>query len=115
NTSAHTPESLDWFNVLIAQALAQFRDDARRDDALLASLNTLLNGDRKPGFVDAIRVTEVNLGDDFPIFSNCRVVQGDEGKLQARMDVDLSDSITLGIETRLLLNWPKPLAAVLPV
>lgn len=37
------------------------------------------------------------------------------GKLQARMDVDLSDVITLGIETKLLLNYPKPLVAVLPV
>ena len=31
------------------------------------------------------------------------------------MDVDLSDVITLGIETKLLLNYPKPLVAVLPV
>lgn len=31
------------------------------------------------------------------------------------MDVDLSDLITLGVETKLLLNWPKPMVAVLPV
>ncbi|RAL67640.1 hypothetical protein DID88_008389 [Monilinia fructigena] len=31
------------------------------------------------------------------------------------MDVDLSDFITLGVETKLLLNYPKPLVAVLPV
>jgi maintenance of morphology protein 1 len=31
------------------------------------------------------------------------------------MDVDLSDVITLGIETTLVLNYPKPLVAVLPV
>ncbi|KAL8761454.1 MAG: hypothetical protein Q9184_002411 [Pyrenodesmia sp. 2 TL-2023] len=31
------------------------------------------------------------------------------------MDVDLSDLITLGVETKIILNWPKPLTAVLPV
>lgn len=39
----------------------------------------------------------------------------EEGRLQARMDVDLSDVITIGIETTLNLNWPKPNSAVLPV
>ena len=118
NVNSHQPESLDWFNVLIAQTIAQFRDDARTDNAILTSLDSVLNGPNKPGFVDTIRVTEVNLGEDFPIFSNCRVcpVEGTDGqKLQARMDVDLSDVITLGIETKLLLNYPKPLVAVLPV
>ncbi|KAF8416509.1 hypothetical protein EV426DRAFT_626473 [Tirmania nivea] len=118
NVNSHQPESLDWFNVLIAQTIAQFRDDARTDNAILTSLDSVLNGPNKPGFVDTIKVTEVNLGEDFPIFSNCRVcpVEGTDGqKLQARMDVDLSDVITLGIETKLLLNYPKPLVAVLPV
>ena len=35
--------------------------------------------------------------------------------MQARMDVDLSDAITLGIETKLVLNYPRPLVAVMPV
>jgi maintenance of morphology protein 1 len=81
--------------------------------------------------VDEIKITELSLGEDFPIFSNCRVIPVDEdgltfatgrtgeskegALLQARMDVDLSDFITLGLETKLLLNYPKPLSAVLPV
>ncbi|KAI5804059.1 hypothetical protein DFH27DRAFT_553843 [Peziza echinospora] len=123
NVDSHQHESLDWFNVLVAQAIAQFRDDARTDNAILTSLDTVLNGPNNPKFLDRIKVTEVNLGDDFPIFSNCRICPVDsnssggagEGKVQARMNVDLSDLITLGIETRLLLNYPKPLVAVLPV
>jgi maintenance of morphology protein 1 len=85
--------------------------------------------------VDEIRVTELSLGEDFPIFSNCRVIPVDEDglslgngkkfdpatatrdgtRLQARMDVDLSDMLTLAVETKLLLNYPKSLSAVLPV
>ncbi|PSN70900.1 hypothetical protein BS50DRAFT_673607 [Corynespora cassiicola Philippines] len=129
NVKGHQPESLDWFNVLIAQTIAQLRADARQDDAVLTSLTEVMNSGAKPSWIGDIRVTEIALGDSFPIFSNCRVMPAEdgfgtvgggggaseEGRLQARMDVDLSDLITLGIETTLILNWPKPLTAVLPV
>jgi maintenance of morphology protein 1 len=117
NVSSHQPESLDWFNVLIAQTLAQFRADAVLDDALLNSLRGVLNGGKKPDFLGEVTVSEVALGEEFPIFSNCRISpsEDDPGQLQARMDVDLNDVLTLGIETKLLLNWPRPLVAVLPV
>ena len=122
NVNSHQPESLDWFNVLIAQTIAQFRNDAQDDDAILTSLTNVLNGPHKPDFLSSIKVTEISLGEDFPIFSNCRVhpveddASGPEGgRLQARMDVDLSDFITLGIETKVVLNYPKPLTAILPV
>lgn len=108
---------------MIAQTIAQFRDDAHDDDAILTSLTGILNGAQKPDFVSNIKVTEISLGEEFPILSNCRVHpvddddnNGPEGpRLQARMDVDLSDFITLGIETKVILNYPKPLTAVLPI
>ncbi|KAK3109694.1 ERMES complex subunit mmm1 [Teratosphaeriaceae sp. CCFEE 6253] len=128
NVHGHQPESLDWFNVLIAQTIAQLRADAQEDEAVLTSLTAILNGPTRPDFLDDIRVTEINLGDEFPIFSNCRVIpvdahgspikqlSGNRGeRLQARMDVDLGDVVTLGIETKLVLNYPKPFVAVLPV
>lgn len=114
--------------MLVAQTIAQLRADARHDDAVLTSLTEVLNNGSKPDWIGEIKVTEIALGDEFPIFSNCRVMPaeegfgvgvgsggGDDGRLQARMDVDLSDVITLGIETTLVLNYPKPLVAVLPV
>ncbi|KAH6893605.1 mitochondrial outer membrane protein MMM1 [Thelonectria olida] len=135
NVDSHQPESLDWFNVLVAQTIAQFRSDAQHDDAILNSLTKALNGTSRPDFVDEIRVTELSLGEDFPILSNCRIIPVDEDglsvgtgkkfdpitaardgtRLQARMDVDLSDMLTLAVETKLLLNYPKKLSAVLPV
>ena len=128
NVHGHQPESLDWFNVLIAQTISQLRADAQEDEAVLTSLTALLNGPSKPDFVDEIKVTEISLGDEFPIFSNCRVIPVDENgmpirelkgnrgeMLQARMDVDLGDVVTLGVETKLVLNYPKPLVAALPV
>ncbi|KAI1162356.1 hypothetical protein F5B18DRAFT_624928 [Nemania serpens] len=145
NVDSHQPESLDWFNVLVAQTIAQFRSDAQHDDAILNSLTKALNGTSRPDFVDEIKVTELTLGEDFPIFSNCRIIPVDEdglslenrsgngiprghggaagarakllegSRLQARMDVDLSDMITLALETKLLLNYPRRLTAMLPV
>lgn len=128
NVKGHQPESLDWFNVLIAQTIAQLRADARQDGAVLTSLTDVLNSGSKPDWIGEIRVTEIALGDEFPIFSNCRIMPAEdgfwygpgttgdqEGRLQARMDVDLSDVITIGVETTLNLNWPKPFSAVLPV
>jgi maintenance of morphology protein 1 len=150
NVRSHLPESVDWFNVLFAQTLAQLRHDAEHDDAILASLNGVFNGPLKPGFVADITITELSLGENFPIFSNCRVIpveddgedsggggggtpraarrgagdgadggeaegKGGGGRLQARMDVDVADCITLGVETKLVLNYPRPAVAVLPV
>lgn len=143
NVDGHQPESLDWFNVLIAQTIAQLRADALQDNAVLDSLTSALNSAGRPDFIDEIKITDISLGEEFPIFSNCRVIPVDENgnvlptshsssrrpghggglpkgpigesRLQARMDVDLSDVLTLGIETKLILNYPKPFSAVLPV
>jgi maintenance of morphology protein 1 len=122
NVSGHQPESLDWFNVLVAQTIAQLRADAQHDGAILKTLTDVLNGPQRPDFVGEIKVTEVNLGEEYPIFSNCRIIPVEErdavagdSRLQARLDVDLSDGITLGVETKLVLNYPKPNSAVLPV
>ncbi|ODV90301.1 hypothetical protein CANCADRAFT_13135, partial [Tortispora caseinolytica NRRL Y-17796] len=118
NVSEHTSESLDWLNVLLAQSIAKLRDDAQQDNNILKSLNNFLNNEQfTPSFVSTINITELSIGDDFPIFSNCRICpsRDDATQLEALMDVDLIDSITLGIETRLLLNFPAPFMAALPV
>ncbi|OAP59519.1 hypothetical protein AYL99_06817 [Fonsecaea erecta] len=129
--STHQPESLDWFNVLIAQTIAQYRqtvynlrDGSGSSSAILASLEATINDpEKRPSYIDNIKITEVSMGEEFPIFSNVRVIAVDDdmssatgGRLQALMDVDLSDdNLTLAIETALILNYPKPFSAVLPV
>ncbi|KAE8145869.1 maintenance of mitochondrial morphology protein 1 [Aspergillus avenaceus] len=125
--SSHQPESLDWFNVLIAQTIAQYRQTAYllKDDptsSILSSLNAAMNNpEKKPSFIDKIKVTDISLGEEFPIFSNCRIIAVDDpnsdgGRLQALMDVDLSDdNLSIAVETSLILNYPKPYSAILPV
>lgn len=125
--SSHQPESLDWFNVLIAQTIAQYRQTAyllkdSPTSSILSSLTAALNNpEKKPSFIDKIAVTDISLGEEFPIFSNCRIIAVDDpnsdgGRLQALMDVDLSDdNLSIAIETSLILNYPKPCSAILPV
>lgn len=131
--SSHQPESLDWFNVLIAQTIAQYRqtaysmkDSSPEVPSIIQTLTAAINNpEKRPSFIGDITITEISLGEEFPIFSNCRVIALEDdgvggstsgGRLQALMDVDLSDdNLTIGIETSLILNYPKPLSAVLPV
>ena len=131
NHSTHQPESLDWFNVLIAQTIAGYRqtaynlkDSSADRPSILASLSEAINNPiKRPNWIDEITITEISLGEEFPIFSNVRVTALEDdsnsamgGRLQALVDVDMSDdNLTLGIETALILNYPKPASAILPV
>lgn len=112
----HKPETLDWFNVLVAQTISQFRSEALVADNIYHSLNEYLEKLALPDYLGEVKLTEIDVGDDFPIFSNCRIMHNaDSGRLEAKIDVDLSDTLTLGIETKLVLNHPRPATAVLPV
>ena len=63
--------------------IAQFRDDARVNNAIVQTLDEILNSDRKPGFVGEVKITELALGEEFPRFSNCRILPfpGDSNRL----------------------------------
>ncbi|CAJ0763493.1 3857_t:CDS:2 [Entrophospora sp. SA101] len=66
-------ESSDWLNVLLAQIICQYRDDAKTDNSLIRYVDGILNGGEKPSFLGSIKVTRLDLGEDFPVFSNARV------------------------------------------
>ncbi|PRT56024.1 Maintenance of mitochondrial morphology protein 1 [Wickerhamiella sorbophila] len=115
----HAAESMDWVTVLLALVISSMRQQAMAQDNLLRMLNRILASDKIPSFVDTIRVNELSLGADFPLLNNCRVYRTANSEfsngLEAQFDVDLKDTITLGVDTRLLLNYPKTMLAYLPV
>ncbi|KAI9321219.1 hypothetical protein BX666DRAFT_1850525, partial [Dichotomocladium elegans] len=112
----HPPESTDWLNVLLAQFLMQYREDAKMNDRLMVAVDEVLNGGVRPGFVGPIHVTELNMGEEFPIFRNARIRPSDDvGSMRAEIDFEYNDQITLGIETQIILNWPRKAFAALPV
>ncbi|OWB80210.1 hypothetical protein B5S32_g4469 [[Candida] boidinii] len=120
DVNIHQAESLDWFNVLLAQAISNFRKEALRNDNIYNKLNETLSSSGLPDYIDKIFINDIKIGNDFPIFSNCRINYTKDSKinknrLEAKIDVDVSDTLTLGIETKLLINHPKPLASSLPI
>ncbi|EEB09187.2 Mdm10/Mdm12/Mmm1 complex subunit Mmm1 [Schizosaccharomyces japonicus yFS275] len=117
DVKTHEEESLDWFNVLVAQALSQIRQDAVSDDAALKKLQTLFNGKRKPSFLGPIHIKSISLGQRYPVFSNCRIQAqpDDTNGLRATMDLSLEDDIHFVVNTSAVLNVPRPAFAMLPV
>jgi maintenance of mitochondrial morphology protein 1 len=63
--------------------IAQFRDDARVSNAIVDTLTEVFNSNRKPEFIGKIKITELALGDEFPRFTNCRILPypGDSNRL----------------------------------
>lgn len=116
DVNLHRSESLDWFNVLIAQIIEQFREEAVNKNNILTSLNNFFTNNfmTLPDYLDTIKVTELDIGNSFPIFSNCRI-EKEKQQLEAKIDIDLKDRLALGVETKLLLNYPKKGFASLPI
>lgn len=88
---SHAPESLDWLNVLMAQALAAYRTLVTANDGgPRALLEKALNRDESDESgsgnaggmmgIDRIEVLDVVLGDKYPLLSNARVrPSGEDG------------------------------------
>lgn len=116
DVNLHRSESLDWFNVLIAQIIEQFREEAINKNNILTSLNDFFTNNliTLPDYLDTVKVKELDIGNNFPIFSNCRI-ENEKQQLEAKIDIDLRDRLALGIETKLLLNYPKKAFAALPI
>jgi maintenance of morphology protein 1 len=80
---------------------------------------------------DPIQVTALSLGSAYPLLSNARIRPSDgQGHIvscfaqelrtklidqRAEIDIDYSDSTSLSLSTSLLINFPRPRFAVLPV
>ncbi|GJN92055.1 hypothetical protein Rhopal_005083-T1 [Rhodotorula paludigena] len=128
--SSHAPESLDWLNVLLAQLISSYRLLAASHSAggarqlVEEALNRRTGGteegaEASQGMVglDFIGVDEVELGDGFPALSAARVRPSGMGgeSVRVELDLDYSDQVLLAVSTRVVLNFPRPRFAVLPV
>lgn len=66
--------------------------------------------------LDYITVTEFDFGQEYPVCSNARVRPSNEsGKVRVEVDIDYSDHVSLAVETKVLINFPRPRFAVIPV
>ncbi|KAJ9099942.1 hypothetical protein QFC21_003948 [Naganishia friedmannii] len=118
--ASHSSESSDWINVLFAQVLQGYRDDllgAGGEEGARNQVEAWLNPKGTAmSWLDPITVTSLSLGKSYPLLSNARIRPADgQGGLRAEVDVDYSDSIHLSLATSLVINFPQPRFAILPV
>ncbi|KWU46765.1 hypothetical protein RHOSPDRAFT_7012, partial [Rhodotorula sp. JG-1b] len=128
--SSHAPESLDWLNILLGQLIGWYRSLAAShsgggartllEEALNRStLAAEADGqEQAQGMIglDFIEVDEVELGEAFPVLTDARVrPSGTDSESRVEIDVDYSDRVVLAVSTRVVLNFPRPRFAILPV
>ncbi|TYJ54661.1 hypothetical protein B9479_004695 [Cryptococcus floricola] len=118
--SVHAPESADWLNVLLGQVVQGYRNDLLSDggeEGARLRVERWLNPKGKQlSWLDPIEVTKISLGSSFPLLSNARIRPADgHGRLRAEVDVDYLDSMSMSLSTAVLINFPRPRFAVLPV
>ncbi|CAK9786726.1 hypothetical protein CC85DRAFT_248302 [Cutaneotrichosporon oleaginosum] len=118
--ATHPAESADWINVVGAQILQGYRNDllsSGGEEGARKQFERWLNPPgRTLSWLDPIDVTSVSLGKTFPLLSNARMRPADDqGRVRCEIDVDFADSISLTVATSVLVNFPRPRFAVLPV
>ncbi|PWN42848.1 hypothetical protein IE81DRAFT_312939 [Ceraceosorus guamensis] len=137
---SHGPESSDWVNVLLALAFDGYREDLNRaasagsrpdvtggnvegarkvsegvNEVVESILNRAVDG-KGGGIIDHIDVSSVDIGASFPKLSDVRVRPSDEvGSLRIEAELDYADALELCISTNLVINFPRPRFAVLPI
>ncbi|GHJ89737.1 hypothetical protein NliqN6_6139 [Naganishia liquefaciens] len=118
--ATHASESADWINVLFAEVLQGYRDDllgSGGEEGARKQVEAWLNPKGAiSSWLDPITVTSLSLGKSYPLLSNARIRPADgQGGLRAEVDVDYTDSIHLSLATSLVINFPQPRFAILPV
>ncbi|KAJ1546091.1 ERMES complex subunit mmm1 [Cladochytrium tenue] len=69
----HPFESCDWINVVLGQVIARYRSDPLFSAGVVASLDSMINGKSRPGFLAPITITDFSLGEEFPRFEAARM------------------------------------------
>ncbi|KAJ3022975.1 ERMES complex subunit mmm1 [Thoreauomyces humboldtii] len=113
---AHPIETCDWLNVLVAQTITKYRNDNGFNNRIVHVLDEVLNGHTKPGFLGPIHITDFSLGEEFPLVKGVKIRFSEpNANLRTEIQFEFDDQVTLGVETQVLVNWPKACIAALPV
>ncbi|ORY50882.1 hypothetical protein BCR33DRAFT_694617 [Rhizoclosmatium globosum] len=120
SVNSHPPETCDWINVLLAQIIARYRSDPSISSNIVKWLDEKMNGgpngSQRPGFLGHVNITDFSLGEEYPNFKSARMQYAEHSSnLRAEIGFEFNDQITIGIDTQVVINWPKPAIASLPV
>jgi hypothetical protein len=116
-------ETCEWLNILMKQVMEKYR--TREFQMMLyESLQRALNMDR-PTFLNEIFVDVLNLGYSSPSIKNVHVGYRDTHRFTfdvewispsvPELDSTTGDDLSFGVSTQLVLHYPRPNFATLPV
>ncbi|RKP34569.1 hypothetical protein BJ085DRAFT_2368, partial [Dimargaris cristalligena] len=110
-------ESCEWINLFVAQALLRYRANTTLQNLWIHRLTKWVNSPEvRPSLLSPITITALHFGTGFPIIKSVKIHPlVNENTLQWHFSVDLSDQLAVGIDVKILLNWPKSSLAALPV
>ncbi|KAI0093319.1 maintenance of mitochondrial morphology protein 1 [Irpex rosettiformis] len=117
-------ESADWINILLHQVVDAYRTKLRGDlpgaegdEVARRRVEQFANKIRPAAFVDPIKVHTVDLGVSAPRLSRARSRPLNTPLVDPQIEVDMhyTDTISVSFSTSVLLNYPFPSFARLPI
>eukprot|EP01041_Mallomonas_annulata_P001300 gene1300-2513_t len=115
-------ETCVWFNAFSGR---MYRDTARSDyfhKWFCEKAAKMLNKDRRPGYIDEFKVSDVVFGSIPPLLCNMQWVPGcgsdgsdPEYDISCTADMAFRSGLKFTISTRLWLNWPMDRFAFIPI
>lgn len=115
-------ESAEWLNVLLKQIVDEYRGKVRATErgldgekVALRRIQELANKVRPQALLGPIRIHSVDLGTSAPQFSNAKITEAIGGIPQVQFDLNYSDTAFISLSTTVLLNYPFPGFAKLPL
>ncbi|PSR85874.1 hypothetical protein PHLCEN_2v5350 [Hermanssonia centrifuga] len=117
-------ESADWLNILLHQVVDSYRSKLRDnltgaegDEVARKRIEAFANKMRPPGFFDPIKVHSVDLGVSAPRLSRARPGPLSTPLVDPQLEIDMkyTDTLSLSFSTSVLLNYPFPSFARLPI
>ncbi|KAJ1970356.1 ERMES complex subunit mmm1 [Dimargaris xerosporica] len=112
-----TVEPCQWVNLLIAYVLTKYRANLDLQRQWQQRLMRWINDPSvRPSFLADVVLTTLDLGTQLPTLHQIKVVPSLAfNSTQWHFAMSHRDILSLGIDTKIVVNWPKPSLAALPV
>jgi len=120
-------ESMEWLNSLLHRVvqtyrtqLCEYQTGAEAEETIRQKVELKINEIRPTNFIDHVKVHSVDIGSSCPRLSRARVERGDltgldDRKEMSSFSVSYRDSISISLSTSVVLHYPRPFFARLPI
>ncbi|KAJ1959162.1 ERMES complex subunit mmm1 [Dispira parvispora] len=116
DTQPHA-ESCQWVNLLVAHLFTRYRSNPSLHKRWIRRVTRWINDPIiRPAMLSSIHITGLQLGTAFPQLKQVKIIpQPAVGTVQWHCKVEFTDHVAVGLDTKILVNWPKPSLAALPI